>query len=163
MKEFRLCLLIFLFSFLFLPVSHAEETRNPVRKITVQAFKELVSDKKACVLLAVTASWCGPCKEELPMLVRLNRKYRDKGLRVVALSVDYAGPEAMQPIIDQQHVDFPVYWAGEAAIEAFGITGIPLLIFFRDGTASERIMGKQPENVLEERLAAFLGMNNANK
>lgn len=160
MKKFRLSLLIFLFPFLFLPLSRAEEAKNPVRKITVDAFKELVSDKKTSFLLTVTASWCGPCKEELPILIRLNRKYRDQGLRIIGLSVDYGGAEAMQPIIDQYHVDFPVYWAGEAAIEAFGISGIPLLIFFRDGTAAERIMGKQPENVLEEKLAAFLSGKN---
>ncbi|MEZ4525987.1 MAG: TlpA disulfide reductase family protein [Desulfobacterales bacterium] len=154
MKKCSLSLLFF--SFLFLPFSQADELQNPVKKITVEAFKELVSDKKTCFLVTVTASWCGPCKEELPDLVRLNRKYQDRGLRVVGLSVDYAGPEAMQPIVDQYHVDFPVYWAGEAAIEAFGISGIPLLLFFRDGTLVERMVGKHPESVLEEKLIAFL-------
>ncbi|MGE0086454.1 MAG: TlpA disulfide reductase family protein [Desulfococcaceae bacterium] len=156
MKKLRLWLPFFLFLPLFLPLSHAEEAKNPVKKITLDEFKKLVSDKTACFLVTVTASWCGPCKEELPDLVRLNRKYRDQGIRVIGLSVDYAGPEAMQPVIDQYHVDFPVYWAGEAAIEAFGISGIPLLLFFRDGTVTERIVGKHPENVVEEKLAAFL-------
>ena len=109
--------------------------------------------------MTLTASWCGPCKEELPDLIRLNRKYRDQGLRVIALSVDYAGPEAMQPVIEQYHVDFPVYWAGESAIEAFEIKGIPLLLFFRDGAETERIVGKHAENVLDQKMAEFLRKN----
>jgi len=159
MNRCSLSLLFFLFPFLFLSISHAGDLQNPVKKITVEAFKELVSDKKTCFLVTVTASWCGPCKEELPDLIRLNRKYRDLGLRVIALSVDYAGPEAMQPVIEQYHVDFPVYWAGESAIEAFEIKGIPLLLFFRDGAETERIVGKHPENILDQKMAEFLRKN----
>jgi len=161
MKKFRLSLPFFLFPFLFLPFSHAGDAQNLIKKITVDGFKELVSEKKTCFLVTVTASWCGPCKEELPDLIRLNRKYRDQGLCIIALSVDYGGPEAMQPVIDQYQVDFPVYWAGEAAIEAFEIRGIPLLLFFRDGTLTDRMTGKHPESAVEEKVAAFLRGKNA--
>jgi thiol-disulfide isomerase/thioredoxin len=40
------------------------------------------------VVLSFFASWCGPCQKEIPFLVRLDREYREKGLRVVAVNID---------------------------------------------------------------------------
>ena len=65
------------------------------------------------------AAWCHPCIQELPHLNALDRKYRPQGLKTVGISLDYAGPEAMQPIIDDLKVGFPIYWTGEAAIEKY--------------------------------------------
>jgi thiol-disulfide isomerase/thioredoxin len=62
------------------------------------------------VLLSFFASWCEPCKRELPLLVRLHRTYRDEGLRVLAVDIDTdaEGMEAARKLAAAAKVGFPV-------------------------------------------------------
>lgn len=62
------------------------------------------------VLISFFASWCVPCRRELPFLVQLDRKYRDKGLRVLGVCVDTdeAGIEAAKKLIASAKVGYPV-------------------------------------------------------
>jgi thiol-disulfide isomerase/thioredoxin len=62
------------------------------------------------VLLSFFASWCGPCKKELPFLVQLDGMYRDQGLRVVSVSIDKeeAGIEAVRRLVADARVTYPV-------------------------------------------------------
>ena len=59
------------------------------------------------VLIDFWASWCAPCKEEMPVLEKLWRKYRDQGLVVVGVSVDNELPNA-KTFIGQVKVTFPI-------------------------------------------------------
>ena len=104
------------------------------------------------------ASWCQPCILELPALNELDRKYRPRGMRTLGLSVDYAGPQAMQPFIDKYKIDFPVYWVGEAGLDAYEANRIPLLIFLRDGRIVKRLLGRRSQVDIEREIEAFLGI-----
>ena len=75
----------------------------------------------------------------------------------MGISVDYGGPKAMQPILDRLKIQFPVYWGGEAAIEKYGITKIPLLMFVRDGRIVRRLQGIRNKSTLEKEIIEFLG------
>ena len=76
---------------------------------------------------------------------------------MVGISLDYAGPDAMRPIIERLKIRFPIYWAGEAAIEHYKITKIPLLIMFRDGHSVKRLEGGRNRAALEAEIVTFLG------
>jgi thiol-disulfide isomerase/thioredoxin len=62
------------------------------------------------VLISFFASWCEPCKRELPFLVRLDRTYRDRGLRVLGVAIDTeeAGIEAAMRLVTAAKVGYPV-------------------------------------------------------
>jgi thiol-disulfide isomerase/thioredoxin len=62
------------------------------------------------VVLSFFASWCGPCKKELPFLVQLDGMYRSQGLRVVSVSIDKEEPgiEAARKLVAEAKVTFPV-------------------------------------------------------
>lgn len=62
------------------------------------------------VLLSFFASWCEPCKKELPFLVQLDRTYRDQGLRVVSVDIDgeAQGIEAARALVAQPDLRYPV-------------------------------------------------------
>lgn len=129
-----------------------------VQTVSIQQFDDIVRQPGQC-LVAVMAAWCHPCIEELPVLNALAQEYRDKGLRVVGISLDYAGPDAMQPIIERLKIQFPIYWVGEAAIERYNITKIPLLIMLRDGRIVDRLEGGRNRKMLEREITTFLGQD----
>ncbi len=60
------------------------------------------------VLLNLWATWCEPCKEEMPAMERLWRRYKAHGLVVVALSMDAQGAKVVKPFIDKARFSYPV-------------------------------------------------------
>ena len=68
-------------------------------------LKEL---KGKVVFLNLWATWCSPCKEEMPAMERLWQKYKDRGLVVIALSMDSGGVKVVKPYIDQAKYTYPV-------------------------------------------------------
>ena len=129
---------------------------NTVETLEIVELQRIIAESEQRLLIVVMAAWCHPCIRELPDLERLYRKYHPEGLNVLGISLDLEGAQAMQPIIDRLKISFPVYWVGEAAIEAFQIRGIPLLLLVERGDVVERIMGQRSSDYLENRIEAFL-------
>jgi len=68
-----------------------------------------LSDLKGRVVMVnIWATWCGPCKREIPSLVRLYQSRREKGLEILALSVDRTSPERVASFADRYQMNFPV-------------------------------------------------------
>jgi len=82
------------------------------------------------VLVNVWATWCGPCRQELPELRRLHHAHRDRGFTVVGISVDARrsmGP--LRAMIDEYQLDYPmVFDPDQRAVEPLGIRGYPTSI-----------------------------------
>jgi thiol-disulfide isomerase/thioredoxin len=96
------------------------------------------------VLVNVWATWCGPCREEFPDLVRLARNYRGRGLTVLLVSADFDTElPAVKQFLARQGVDFPTFIkSGKdmALINAFDPrwTGAIPATFLYDGTGKLR-------------------------
>ena len=72
------------------------------------------------VLLNFWATWCGPCKIEMPWFVEFQRKYKDKGFSVVAVSLDDEGWEVVRPFVDELELNFPVVVGSDEMADEFG-------------------------------------------
>jgi thiol-disulfide isomerase/thioredoxin len=132
------------------------DSKSVVELIEPSKLDELMKNKDCQCLIVAMAAWCGPCKEELPILVKLNDKYKSQGLKMIGISLDMGGPQAMQPIVETFGVDFPVYWAGEEAIYKYEIIAMPTLFMVKNGEIVERIVGKRSEAFLDEKIRDFL-------
>jgi thiol-disulfide isomerase/thioredoxin len=133
-----------------------DATAGSIGKIEESELDAMIGNGHAHLVMVFMAAWCAPCIEELPALNKLNSKYADQGLEIIGISIDLDGPDALQPIIDQQKVNFPVYWYGEKAVEKFSIFAIPMLIFVKEGGIVERIHGRRPESFLNAKFMNFL-------
>ncbi len=72
------------------------------------------------VLLNFWATWCGPCKIEMPWFIDFQRKYKDKGFTVLAVSLDEDGWEVVRPFAEELKANFPILLGDDAMAEEFG-------------------------------------------
>lgn len=91
------------------------------------------------VLMDIWASWCGPCKGEIPNLARLHNQYKDKGLTVIGIFV-WDKQENLKKAMDSEGIIWPQIFDKEnKSIQMYGIDGIPHIILFSpNGTILKR-------------------------
>ena len=114
--------------------------------------------KGKVVLVNFWAAWCGPCAEEVPQFVALQKKYEGEGLQVIGISVeDDAGK--LRDFCREHQVNYPVVPSDLRIADAYGgVLGLPTtFVIGRDS----RIHGKQEGTVdfpsLEQEVVALLG------
>ena len=104
----------------------------------------LASLEGRVILLNFWATWCGPCKIEIPWFVEFQRQYEDEGLVVLGVSLDDT-PEQIKPFAAEYQVNYPmlVGLGREDFQEAYGpLWGIPVTFFIdREGTVCRTHMG----------------------
>lgn len=91
------------------------------------------------VLADFWASWCGPCRMELPNIKKIYDKYNGKGLTVIGIAV-WDKPEDTRKAIEEEQIPWPqILNAGHIPTDIYGIQGIPHIILFGpDGTIIAR-------------------------
>jgi len=141
---------------LFAGIAAQADSGAKVERIDEATLNKLITADDNYLVLSFMAAWCGPCIDELPALNRLHKKYKDRNVQIIGISIDFDGPGAMQPIIKKLNIEFPVYWCGEKAISKFNLNAIPMLLFIRRGEMVERLHGKRPEKFLDQKIQEFL-------
>ena len=113
------------------------------------------------VVLNFWATWCVPCREEMPLLVNIQKRYESKGVVVIGASADDEGTQAqIPPFIQELKITFPV-WKGATTkhMERLGLgKGLPATaVIGPDGQIAFRILGIIERKALTERLDWLLG------
>jgi peroxiredoxin len=121
------------------------------------ATVNLADYKGKVVLLNFWATWCGPCKVEIPEFVRAYEANKDKGFVVVGVSIDDT-PEQLQAFAKQYKISYPMLLNQENVEEAYGpIYGVPVSFFIaRDGLICRKQMGGVSHEMLEQELKSLL-------
>ena len=119
----------------------------------------LSSFKGKVILLNFWATWCGPCKAEIPEFVELQKQYGKDGLMIVGYSVDDEAPKA-RAFANEYKINYPVLLGlgREDVQDAYGpIWGIPAsFIISRDGKVCQKHLGIAPKAVFEKEIKALL-------
>ncbi len=111
------------------------------------------------VLLNFWATWCEPCKIEMPWFVDLQKKYGPQGLQVLGVAMDDASPKEIAGFATKLSVNYPVLIGKEAVGDQYG--GIPYLpsTFYisRDGKVVDRVFGLVSRSEIESNIQKALG------
>jgi len=109
------------------------------------------------VVLDFWATWCDPCREEIPHLVDLQNKYRDQGLQIIGISMD-DGPEPVRDFYQRYRMNYPVALGNAKIGELYGgVLGLPIAFLIgRDGRIAARHIGATDLSVLEREIKALL-------
>jgi peroxiredoxin len=95
------------------------------------------------VLVNVWATWCPPCRKEMPSMQKLYEKFKGDNFEILAVSIDSEAREAVAPFMQKMNLTFPALLDPREAIRPlYGITGVPeSFIIDRDGILVEKIIG----------------------
>ena len=117
-----------------------------IQEVTDSEFETTVLKADKPVLVDFWATWCGPCREEIPHLNKLYENYRGKGLVVVGISMDAEGPEVVKQFAKELRMEYPVVMGDENVQQDFGgIVGLPTtFIIDRKGNIVKKYTGYQP-------------------
>lgn len=108
------------------------------------------------VFLNLWATWCPPCRMEMPSMERLHQRLHGKDFVMLAVSEDEAGATAVQPFVQEMGLTFPVLLDTEGTVPArYGVTGYPeTFLIDREGRVVHHTIG--PEDWDSEPVFQFL-------
>jgi len=123
------------------------------KEVSLQSFKGKV------IVLDFWATWCGPCKVEIPHFIEFQQKYGTKGLQVVGISVDDP-VDKLVPYVKDMGMNYPVLQGlgHDAVQDAYGpILGIPVSVMIsRDGKICATHTGLTGKDVFEQEIQSLL-------
>ncbi|MGA2117855.1 MAG: TlpA disulfide reductase family protein [Bryobacteraceae bacterium] len=113
------------------------------------------------VVLNFWATWCGPCREEMPMIVEAEKTWGPKGVTFIAISLDDNKTRKNIPeFIERYHVDFPV-WSNASTDDLDKLQmgqGVPDTAFLDEaGVVVARVLGQMHRAEIDERLTWLTG------
>ena len=117
------------------------------------------SDAKGTVrLVDFWATWCAPCRAEVPMFKDLHAAYGPKGFALVGIAMDDEGVEIVRPYVDELKIPYLTLIGNDGVVEAFGgVVGFPTkFLVDREGRIVDTWVGEVPRAVLEKRIQALL-------
>jgi thiol-disulfide isomerase/thioredoxin len=117
----------------------------------------LADYKGKVVFVNFWATWCGPCRQEIPDLIELYKEYKDKGFEILGVSMDDGGAAVVKPFADQLKINYKILLNGNKVAGAYGVTGIPAtFVVDRQGNIRNTLIGIRPKPALEAEIKSLL-------
>jgi thiol-disulfide isomerase/thioredoxin len=110
------------------------------------------------VILDFWATWCAPCRVEIPHFIELQKQYGDRGLAVIGVSLDEQGPELVKKFVKQFGVNYPIVMGNQKVVEAYGgIVAVPTtFVIDRQGRIVSRHIGYDDKKAFEKEIQSLL-------
>jgi thiol-disulfide isomerase/thioredoxin len=118
-----------------------------------------LSDLKGKVVaLNFWATWCGPCRKEIPDFIELQNTYGGEGLQFVGIALDDGGVGVIKPFAEKLKMNYPVLVGNEAVTAAYGgMNAIPVTILIdKKGNMRGKFVGMRTKAVMESLILPLL-------
>ena len=104
------------------------------------------------VLLDFWATWCGPCKVEIPWFMDFEKELKDRGFAVLGVSMDEEGWTAVKPFVEKEKINYRILLGNDQVGDAYGgVDSLPTtFVIDRDGKIAAKHEGIEPSNGKDE-------------
>ena len=114
--------------------------------------------KGKVVVLNFWATWCAPCRKEIPTFVALQKQYGAKGLVIIGASLDQGGTKTVKPFVGKTGINYPVVLADQKTADAYGgIQVVPTtFVIDRQGKIVAKHEGDTDRAVFQSEIKSLL-------
>ncbi len=118
-----------------------------------------LSDYKGkVVILDFWATWCAPCKQEIPRLVSLQKQYAADGVQVIGISEDELPPDVVQKVATRLAINYPVVLSTPQVVSDYSAQAVPTIVVIdQTGKIAQKYIGPTDNDVLSADLSKLLG------
>ncbi len=122
---------------------------------------QLSDFKGKVVLLDFWATWCAPCRMEIPEFVQLQKQYADKGFTVLGAALDDEGAAVVKPVAQKLGINYPVVIGNIQVASAYGgIQALPTAFLIgRDGKILKTYVGARDKSEFDQDVQSALSQN----
>ena len=132
----------------------------PAWKLKDVEGKSVGSDefKGKVVVIDFWATWCPPCRAEIPGYIELQKKYGKDGLVIIGVSMDQGGPAVVKAFIAKFGINYPIVMGDDEVAQAFGgVEAIPTTFLIdRTGKIRDRKVGAEATEEYEKKILALI-------
>ncbi len=105
------------------------------------------------VLLNFWATWCGPCRFEMPWFVELQKEYGPQGFQIVGVANDDASTEDIAKFAKEMDINYPILIGKDSVSDSYDVSGLPTTYFLdRNGKLIAREFGLQSRSVFVDHI-----------
>jgi len=125
-------------------------------EVTLEQFKGKV------IMLNFWASWCGPCKAEIPDFIKMYDKHQKNGLEIVGIALSSGSAESIKQFVDKWNINYPILTGDEKYLQDLtnkygGIRGVPTTFLIdRKGNIQQKWVGARTEKVFMAEVEKYL-------
>lgn len=113
----------------YMPNIDLSEVQRPAPDVVAETLDgdtfRMEAHRGEVVVVNVWATWCGPCRVEMPGFIDLQEEMREDGVQFVGIAVDRAGAEVVRPYVQEEEINFPQIAAPAVAARHFPGTQVP--------------------------------------
>jgi peroxiredoxin len=149
------------------PANTATKARKPAPEFSLKDIDgrpvRLSDFRGKVVLLNFWATWCGPCKVEIPWFIEFEQKYKDRGFAVIGVSMDEEGWSVVKPYLAERRINYRVVVGTEKVGQAYGgVESLPTtFVIDKDGRIVSTHVGLVSKSEYENEIVQLLGGSRA--
>lgn len=121
------------------------------KRISLSDFKGKV------ILIDFWATWCPFCRESIPILGSLYNDYKDKGLEIIGIALEYDGGKGLKRFAEQKNITYTLLIGNEKLATEYSAYGVPTrFLINREGKIVEKFVGFQDKEIFESAIKQLL-------